>query len=118
MKHEALIVISASIKGLLANKASILSELCKKKKCLCLHETHISADYARLKIDGMNLVGESPHNKYASAIFIRKDLKVNSNGIVIHSVYKPQREPFVPPALGHRNLSHIVIGEFNSHSTT
>ena len=30
-------------------------------------------------------------------------------------MFKP---PFELPALGHRNLPHIVIGDFNSHSTT
>ena len=38
--------------------------------------------------------------------------------IVVHSVYKPPNEKFVLPALGHGNLPHIVIGDFNSHSTT
>ena len=36
----------------------------------------------------------------------------------IRSVYKPTNDPFELPALGHRNLPHIVIGDFNSHSTT
>ena len=39
-------------------------------------------------------------------------------GVIIHSVYKPPNEKFVLPALGHGNLPHIVIGDFNSHSTT
>ena len=39
-------------------------------------------------------------------------------GVVVHSVYKPPNDPFELPALGHRNLPHIVIGDFNSHSTT
>ena len=39
---ESLIAISANIEGLLVNKASMLSELCKKEHCLCLclQETH------------------------------------------------------------------------------
>ena len=36
-------------------------------------------------------------------------------GVVVHSVYKPPNDPFELPALGHRNLPHIVIGDFNSH---
>ena len=39
-------------------------------------------------------------------------------GVVVHSVYEPPNGQFKLPALGHRNLSHIVIGDFNSHSTT
>ena len=33
-------------------------------------------------------------------------------------MYKPPNDPFELPALGHRNIPHIVIGDFNSHSTT
>ena len=39
-------------------------------------------------------------------------------GIFVHSVYKLPNEKFVLPTLGYENLSHIVIGDFNSHSTT
>ena len=82
----------------------------------------------------MSLVVERPHSKYGSAILIRNDLKVKKiyervqgtvelitivmPGVVVHSVYKPPNDPFELPALGHRNLPHIVIGDFNSHSTT
>ena len=38
-------------------------------------------------------------------------------GVVVHSVYKLPNDPFELPALGHINLPHIVIGDFNSHST-
>ena len=36
---------------------------------------------------------------------------------VVHSMYKPPPEPFRLPASGQRNKPHIVIGDFNSHST-
>ena len=65
-----------NIEGLWANKASMLSELCKREHCLCLQETHRCSDYTRPKIAGMTLVAERPHKKYGS--FIRKDQKVNS----------------------------------------
>ena len=39
-------------------------------------------------------------------------------GVVVPSMYKPPNDPFELPALGHRNLPHIVIEDFNSHSTT
>ena len=38
-------------------------------------------------------------------------------GIVVHSMYKPPPEPFRLHTLGQRNKPHIVIVEFNSHST-
>ena len=128
-----LTVIYANIEGLTAAKASILSEMCKRERChcLCLQETHRSTNLPRQKIAGMSLVVERPYNKYGSAILIRNDLKVKKiyervqgtveiitivmPGVVVHSVYNNQ---FELPALGHRNLSHIVIGDFDSHSTT
>ena len=82
----------------------------------------------------MALVAESPHNKYGSAVFIKKDPKVNSisvckqgtvelitvemSGVAVHYVYKPPTEPFILLALGHSNLPHIVIGYFNRHNNT
>ena len=99
---------------------------------VCVYRKPI--DYTRTKIAGM-AVAESPHNKYhGSAVFVRKDIKVNSiyvykqgtvelitiemPGVVVHSVYKPPTEPFVLPALEHSNLLHHVISDFNSHNTT
>ena len=108
-------------------------EMCKREccHCLCLQETH---HLPRPKIAGMSLVVECPHNKYGSAILIRNDLKVKKiyeriqrtveiitialPGVVVHRVYKPPNDPFELPVLGHRNLPHIVIRDFNSHSTT
>ena len=82
----------------------------------------------------MSLVVERPHNKYGSAILIRNDLKMKKiyervqgiveiiaivmSGVVVHSVYKPPNDLFELPSLGHRNLPHIVIEDYNSHSTT
>ena len=81
----------------------------------------------------MSLVVERPHNTYVSAILLRTNLKVKKiyervqgtveiitivmPGVVVHSVYKPPNDPFEFPALCHRNLPHIVIGDFNSHKT-
>ena len=129
-------VISANIEGLTAAKASMLSEMCKREcwHCLCLQETHRSTNLPRPTIAGISLVVERPHSKYGSAILIRNDLKVKNiyervkgtvelitivmPGVVVHFVYKPPNDAFELPALGHRNLPHIVIGDFNSHSTT
>ena len=89
----------------------------------------VSTKLSRPKIAGMPLVVERPHNKYGSTILIRDDLKVKNvyervqgtvelitivmSGVVVHSVYKPPNDQFGLPALG-----HIVIGDFNSHSTS
>ena len=36
----------------------------------------------------------------------------------MNTCQRQPNDPFELPALGHRNLPHIVIGDFNSHSTT
>ena len=121
--------------SLSANKAPILSELCKIQHChcLCLHETHRAKDQARPKIPGMMLVVKRPHNKHGSSVFVRDGLKLNSisvceeenvefitvelPGVIVHSLYKPPPEPFLLPPLGQRIKPHIVIGDLNSHNT-
>ena len=45
-------------------------------------------------------------------------ISIEMPGVVVHFVYKPPNEKFVLPALGYGNLLYIVIGDFNSHSTT
>ena len=110
--------------------------MCKKERChcLCFQETHIPTNLSRSKIAGMSLVAERPHNKYGSAILIREDVNVENvyervqgtvelitivmSVVVVHSVYKPPNDQFVLPALRHRDLPNIVIGNFNSHSTS
>ena len=88
----------------------------------------------RPKMAGISLVAERPHKKYGSAILIRNDLKVHNiyervqgtvemitivmSGVVVHSVYKPPNNQFEFPVLGHRKLVNIVIGDFNTHSTS
>ena len=44
-------------------------------------------------------------------------ITVELPGVVVHSLYKPPPEPFLLPSLGQRIKPHIVIGDFNSHST-
>ena len=71
---RAMTVISANVEGLSANKASILSELCKIQHWHCLQETHRAKDLAMPKIPGMTLVAERPHNKHGSSVFVRDGL--------------------------------------------
>ena len=110
----------------------MISDLCKKLHyhCLCLQETRRGAIKAMPIIPGMTLVEERSHDKDRSAILIRDDLKEKSISatavnhvemittelpdVVVHYVYKPPSEQFVLPPLGHRILSHIVIGDFNN----
>ena len=81
----------------------------------------------------MMLVAEHPHNKHDSSVFAGDGLKVNIisvceedsvelitvelPGVVVHSLYKPPPESFLIPPLGQRIKPHIIIGDFNSHST-
>ena len=71
----------------------------------------------------MALVAERPHNKHGSYVSVRDGLKVNSisvceeDNVEFITVYKPPDEQFLLPPLGNRNISHIVIGDFNSHNT-
>ena len=71
-------IISANIEYLTASKASMLSELCKRKYCHCLwlQETHRAPHLARPKIPRLTLIAERPHVKYGSAILIRGDVQV------------------------------------------
>ena len=131
---EAITVISANVKGLSANKASILSDLCKIQHChcLCLQDTHRAKDQVRTTIPGMTLVVERPYNKHGSSVFVRDGLKVNiiseceEENVefitvelpgVVHSLYKPPHKPSQLPPLGQRINTHFVIADFNSHST-
>ena len=117
---RAMTVISANVEGLSANKASILSELCKIQHChcLCLQETHRAKDQARPKIPGMTLVAERPHNSISVCEEENDEfITVELPGVVVHSLNKPPPEPFLLPPLGQRIKPHIVIGDCNSHST-
>ena len=78
-------------------------------------------------------VGRQQQHKHGSSVFVRDGLKVNSisvcekenvefitvelPGVVVHSLYKPPPEPFLLLPLGQRIKPHIVIGDFNNHST-
>ena len=85
----------------------------------------------RLEIAGMPLVVERHHNMYGSAIVIRDDVNVYErvkgtielitivrSGVVVHCVYTSPNDQFALPALGHRDLLHIAIGDFINHSTS
>ena len=129
-------MISANVEGLTAVEASLLSGMCKVGHGHWLYpqETHRDSVHARPKVPGITQIAKRPHKKYGDTIFVQEDLKeknvsirdegnveiitVELPSVVEHYVYKPPTERFVLPALRHVNLPHIVIGDFNSYSTT
>ncbi len=132
--EPALMVMSINIEGLSSVKQQILAELCTKYKCdvLCMQETHRSKTSIRPRIEGMELVAETPHDKYGSAVFVRSNyryestsvsstnnieiIQVQLKGITVTSVYKPPNEQFEYNCVPNTS-TQVVIGDFNSHST-
>ena len=135
---KAFKTISINIEGLSDSKEELLAELCKSTACdaLCIQETHRAAQNKRPTISGMKPVIERPHGKYGSAIFVRPDLNIISANVseendieiltieiqncTITSIYKPPTTPFAFKDPGNFNNQRIqiVVGDFNSHSTT
>ena len=118
----AMTVISANVEGLSANKASILSELCKIQHChcLCLQETHRAKDQARPKIPGMTLVAERLHNKHGSSVFVRDGLKVNSISVCeednVEFIWCSFLVSLYPPCTNH-HLNHSYSLHWDKESS-
>ncbi|KAL4154014.1 hypothetical protein QTP88_001847 [Uroleucon formosanum] len=130
--------ISINIEGISDSKEELLAEMCKSTACdvLCIQETHRAAQDKRPTISGMQSVIERPHVKYGSAIFVRPDLNIISANLseemdieiltieiqncTITSIYKPPTIPFAfnDPGNFNNQRTQIVVGDFNSHSTT
>ena len=90
----------------------------------------------RPSIPGMELAIERPHPQYGSAIFVTSGtivnttslndinnidiLRVDLNGISVTSVYKPpgERFSFHQPLTAVGDQQQLIIGDFNSHSST
>lgn len=124
-----------NVEGLSTPKEHLLANICKTTKCdvLCLQETHRGPNNNRPKICGMTLAIERSHKKHGSVLFVKTGtviqstslsddnntevLTVELSGVGIQSVYKPPGSPFLMPTL-QATKPHIVIGDFNSHSTT
>ena len=119
-------------------KRDLIAKLCSEHNCqvLCLQETHRGPNNNRPTITGIKMAIERPHEKYGSAIYVKPDLvitstsmtenndieilTVNVGSITITSVYKPPTRQFQfdnPDSLDYNN-TNVVIGDFNSHSTT
>lgn len=104
----AIKMTSISIEGFSTNKMEIITEICMQNECdvICVQETHRDKNSIHPKIKNMKLAIERPYNKYGSAIFVRRDLKILSidytdhndieiltielKNCTITSIYKPQ----------------------------
>ena len=125
-------IISENIEGLSSPKRDIIAKLCSEHNCqvLCLQETHRGPNNNRPNITRLKMAIERPHEKYGSAIYVKPDLVITStsmtenNDIDIFTVnignYQPPTRQFQfdnPDSLDYNN-TNVVIGDFNSHSTT
>lgn len=133
-----LYITSVNIEGLSSNKDNLLEEMCIKNECdiLVLQETHRDEHSNRPNLKNMKLVIERPHNKYGSAILTKPNLKIISTAkteindieiltielehCTVTSIYKPPNADFqfTEPANFRNKKHHIVIGDFNCHSTS
>ena len=130
--------MSINTEGLSPAKQQLIGKLCSDNDCfvLCLQETHRGQQQNRPKIPGMKLAIERPHNKYGSAIFVKSDvtidktsmteidnieiLTVNLGKLAVTSMYKPPGSTFAfeePETFSHEHVN-VIIGDFNSHSTS
>ena len=131
-------IISANIEGLSPPKRDLIAKLCSEHNCqvLCLKETHKGPNNNIPNITGMKMAIERPQEKYGSAVYLKTDLvitstsmtenndieilTINIGSINITPVYKPPTRQLQfdnPDSLNYNN-TNVVIGDFNSHSTT
>ena len=131
-------VMSINAEGFSSEKGHLIGKICHEIDCdiLCLQETHRSTQQCRPKVPGMKLVVERPHEKYGSAIFNKcntiidkTSLSDNDNveiltdslgKLSVTSMYKPPGSPFsfLEPETFNYQQFNVIIGDFNSHSTS
>ena len=131
-------IMSFNVEGLSAAKQQLVADLSSKHRCavVCMQETHRGPNDNRPNVPGMDFAIERPHAQYGSAIFVTSGtivnatsltevnnieiLRVDLRGISVGSVCKPPGERFSfhqpPTAVG--DQQHVIIGDFNSHSST
>ena len=127
-----------NVEGLSAAKEQLIADLRQRLQCavVCVQETHRGPDAIRPSIPGMDLAIERPHSQYGSALFVTSGtivnttsltdinnieiLRVDLNGISVTSAYKPpgERFSFHQPLTGVGDQQQVIIGDFNSHSST
>ena len=130
--------MSFNVEGLSAANEQLIADLRQRLQCavVCIQETHRGPDAIRPSIPGMDLAIERPHSQYGSAIFVTSGtivsttsltdinnieiLRVDLIGISVPSVYKPpgERVSFHQPLTAVGDQQQVIIGDFNSHSST
>ena len=134
----ALTVMSFDVEGLSAAKQQLVADLSSKHQCavICMQETHRAPNDIRPNVPGMDLAIERHRAQYDSAIFVTSStivnatsptevnnieiLRVDLRGISVTSVYKPPggRLSFHQPPTAIGDQLQVIIGDFNSHSST
>ena len=134
----AITVMSFNVEGLSAAKQQLVADLSSRHQCavICMQETHRGPNDIRSNVPGMDLVIERPHAQHGSAIFVTSGtivdatsltevnnieiLRVDLRGISVTSVYKPpgERVSFHKPLTAVGDQQQVIIGDFNSHSST
>ena len=137
-KGPALTFWSFNGEGLSAAKQQLIADLRHRLQCavVCMQEIHRGPDDIRPSIPEMDLAIERPHTQYGSAIFVTSGtivnttsltdinnieiLRVDLNGILVTSVYKPpgERFSFHQPLTAVGDQQQVIIGDFDSHSST
>ncbi|KAG7299565.1 hypothetical protein JYU34_016540 [Plutella xylostella] len=103
---------------------------------MCVQETHRDETQSRPHIPGLELIAETSHPKHGNAVFATLGISTRSvecttqNGIevitidfgycTVTSVYKPPGTlfEFFPPNNFNTHPVKVVVGDFNSHSTS
>ncbi|KAI4825603.1 hypothetical protein KUCAC02_021283 [Chaenocephalus aceratus] len=136
LSGPALSIVSINIEGFSGCKAEILATMANRFDILCMQETHIGLQNTTYH-PWNELVAETRHRQYGSAVFSRPNLKIEEVGthttegnmktitvalpnVSVTSVYKPPATPFLYTELPERckRRFHISIGDFNAHSTS
>lgn len=140
LSRPALTIVSINIEGITRVKEELLSTIFKSTSCdiMCVQETHRNQTLNAPSIPGMKLAAIRHHRKHGSAIFTKPNMTIQSvkiyeqndiefitvhlPNISVSSIYKPPNSPFIAPSLkSEDSLQHkpnIVIGDFNSHSSS
>ena len=131
-------MMSINAEGFSSVKGHLIGKICHEIDCdiLCLQETHRGPQQFRPKVPGMKLVVERPHEKYGSAIITKRDtmidktslsdndnveiLTVSLGKLSVTSMYKPPGSTlsFLEPETFNYQQVNVIIGDFNSHSTS
>ncbi|KAL4100995.1 hypothetical protein QTP88_021016 [Uroleucon formosanum] len=140
LSGPALTIVSINIEGITRVKEELLSTIFKSTSCdiMCVQETHRDQTLNAPSISGMKLAAIRHHRKHGSAIFTKPNMIIQSvkiyeqnniefitvylPNISVSSIYKRPNSPFIAPSLkSEDSLQHkpnIVIGDFNSHSSS